>query len=137
MRYRRLTYRYEILLSPSVGWPPASQWQADALRSVIGRAHWRPATDVYESPEALTVVVELPGVDAEELEALLYEDALVVEGERKLPCCEDDARYRSAEIRQGRFRLELPIPPSVDRERVDARYDRGVLRIIITKAAGR
>ncbi len=137
MRYRRVTYRYEILVTPSVGWPPASQWQADALRNVIGRAHWRPATDVYESPEALTVVVELAGVEAEELEALLYEDALVVEGERKLPCCDDDARYRSAEIRQGRFRLELPLDVAIDADGVESRYERGFLYIRLPKQQAR
>ena len=137
MRYRRLTYRYEILVTPGVGWPATSQWQADALSSVIGRAHWRPATDVFESPEALTVVVELPGVDAEEIEALLYEDALVVEGERRLPCCDENAVYRSAEIRQGRFRVELPLDVAIDADGVESRYDRGVLYITLPKQQAR
>jgi len=133
MRYRRLSYRYEILVTPTVGWTSASQWQADSLRNVIGRAHWRPPTDVYESPDALTVVVELAGVEPEAVDALLYEDALVVEGERRLPCCEDDAVYRSAEIRQGRFRLELRIDVAIDADGVESHYDRGFLYIKLPK----
>jgi HSP20 family protein len=137
MRYRRLSYRYEILMTPSVGWPPTSHWQADALRNVIGRPHWRPPVDVYESSDALTVVVELAGVDVEALEALLYEDALVVEGERRQPCCDDDAVYRRAEIRQGRFRLELPIDVAVDSEAVESRYDSGFLYVKLPKRQAR
>jgi len=83
------------------------------------------------------VVVELAGVEPEAVDALLYEDALVVEGERRLPCCEDDAVYRSAEIRQGRFRLELRIDVAIDADGVESRYDRGFLYIKLPKQHAR
>ena len=42
--------------------------------------------------------------------------------------------YHAAGIRQGPFRVELPLPAPVDPERVEARYDRGLLRITLPEA---
>ena len=58
--------------------------------------------------------------------------ALVVEGHRRLPA-HDEAVYHVAGIRQGQFRLEVPLPAPVDSDRVDASYERGVLRITLPK----
>src|SRR5439155_572664 len=60
---------------------------------------------------------------------------LVVEGRRQLPSCGEDAVYHAAGIPQGWFRLELPIPARIDPERVEARYDRGLLHITLPKRA--
>jgi HSP20 family protein len=58
---------------------------------------------------------------------------LVVEGRRQLAAEPGPARYHAAAIRQGPFRLEVPLPVAVDHDRVDARYERGVLRITLPK----
>jgi HSP20 family protein len=60
---------------------------------------------------------------------------LVVEGRRRLPSCQEGAVYHAAGIRQGPFRVELALPAPVDAERVEARYDRGLLRITLPKRA--
>jgi HSP20 family molecular chaperone IbpA len=41
--------------------------------------------------------------------------------------------YHAAGVRQGPFRVELPLPAPVDGERVEALYDRGLLRISLPK----
>jgi HSP20 family molecular chaperone IbpA len=82
------------------------------------------------------MTVDLAGVDEQDFEVLLYEDVLVVEGRRELGACPREATYHAAEIRQGPFRLELPLPAPVDPERVEATYDRGLLRITLHKRAG-
>ena len=84
-------------------------------------------------PPAIEIVVDLAGVDEDDFEVQLFEDALVVEGRRRLPTCQEGAVYQAAGIRQGPFRVELPLPAPVDPERVDARYDRGLLRITLPK----
>jgi HSP20 family molecular chaperone IbpA len=43
--------------------------------------------------------------------------------------------YHAASIRQGPFRVELPLPAPIDPERVEARYDRGLLHITLAKRA--
>jgi HSP20 family protein len=82
-------------------------------------------------------VVDLAGVDEDHLEVQLFEDALVIDGHRHPPVCEPETVYHAAGIRRGPFRLELPLPASVDAEDVEALYERGLLRITIRKQEAR
>ena len=72
-------------------------------------------------------------VDEDEIEVQLFDNGLVVEGRRQLPSCGEDAVYYAAGIPQGFFRLEVPLPAPIDPERVEARYDRGLLHVTLPK----
>src|SRR6266480_4485339 len=138
MRYRQVTYR-------SIGGSPKQLEQRyrqllnDALRqsqqSMLHRSStWRPLADIRESAEYMMVKIELAGMKEEEIEVTLYEDALVISGERH-----DDHEhganlyYHEAQIRYGPFRVEVYIPASIDREAVKARYEDGFLWIDLPK----
>ena len=133
MRYRRVSYRYGVILAPSHRLPRADAWHAAVSPA---EPCWRPATDVLETPEAIQLTVELAGVDHEALEVLLFEDALIVEGQRRLPPSRAGGVYHAAEIRQGPFRLELPLPTTIDPNGVEARYERGLLEMTLPKRSG-
>ena len=133
MRYRRIGYRYTTIVSQATGW--GGSWQVRAGDVVLSHPHWHPDMDVYETETALIVTVELAGVEQEELEVLLFENALVIEGRRSLPVTEDGV-YHQAGIRQGLFRVEVSIPVLIEWDRVEASYDRGLLRVRLPKAAG-
>jgi HSP20 family molecular chaperone IbpA len=83
----------------------------------------------------LVVKVEVAGLSEDDFEILLYEDALVIRGERPWRSCDPAARFHLAEIRHGKFRLELPVTASVDAERVTAHYRGGFLVVNLPKAA--
>jgi HSP20 family molecular chaperone IbpA len=135
VRYRRLGYRYTMIHRGS--WPVMpTPWSGDVLNLLLGRAHWRPDADVCETALAVEIVVDLAGVEEDDLEVQLFEDALVVEGRRQPPVCKPETVYHAAGIRQGPFRLELPLPARVDASDVEARYERGLLRITIRKQEG-
>ena len=134
MRYRRLSYRYTMMIGEGRTWPLEDIWRSDRLRPLV-KAHWRPDADTYETATTIEVMVDLAGVEEDDFEVLLFEDALVVEGRRQLPSCQEGAVYHAASIRQGPFQVELPLPAAVDAERVEARYDRGLLRITMPKLA--
>jgi len=131
MRYRRFSYRFAEVMSGTGVRLLGDPW-AMVPRVGMARPQWRPAADLYETSSALVVTIELPGVSEDQIEVMLYEDALVVEGTRRneLP---GDARYHSAEIRYGPFRLEVSLPSAIDRERVTARYEGGFLRASLPK----
>lgn len=133
MRYRRLSYRYAVVRS-SQSWPFAALWQSERLRLLV-QARWQPDADTYETSTTVEITVDLAGVDEDDFEVQLFEDVLVVEGRRQLPSCEEGAVYHAAGIRQGLFRVALPLPAPVAHERVDARYDRGLLHITLPKGA--
>jgi HSP20 family protein len=132
MRYRRLSYRYAMVVRSGRTWPFGELSQSDRLRLLI-EPRWRPDADTYETASTVEIIVDLAGVDEDDFEVQLFEDALVVEGRRRPPSCQEGAVYQAASIRQGPFRMELPLPAPVDPERVDARYDRGLLCITLPK----
>jgi HSP20 family protein len=126
MRYRHVRYRYAVIADTTF---------RPILRRpgiTLAQPRWRPETDVYETGTAFTVTVELAGVDDDGVEVTLFEDALVVEGERRL-ACDEDCVYHTASIRQGPFRVEVPLSARVDRDGVEARYDQGLLRVRLPK----
>jgi HSP20 family protein len=132
MRYRRLSYRYALVMTPKED----QAWDNTRLAGSTGvrfaQTWWRPPADVCESERAIEVTVDLAGVDQDELDVVLYEDALIIEGQRRLTTAPNGV-YHLAEIRQGPFRLELGLPVAFDLDRVDARYDQGLLRITLPK----
>lgn len=132
MRYRRLSSRYALVVRSAAAWPFGDLWPEQRLRPLV-QAFWRPNCDSYESETAIDVVVELAGVDEDDFEVLLFDNALVVEGHRRIPPGSEATVYHMVGIPQGPFRLELILPEIVDPERVEARYERGMLRIRLAK----
>ena len=136
MRYRRLSYRYAMVMGSGPSWPLAELWPSDRVRFFM-HGRWRPEADAYETEDTVEIVVELAGVDEDDFEVQLFEDVLVIEGNRRLPPCQESAIYHAAGIRQGPFQLALRLPAPIDHERVDARYERGLLHITLPKRATR
>jgi HSP20 family protein len=133
MAYRRLTFHYARVHTgpPS---PFDGLWDREQLRRLV-QASWRPDADVYETSGTIEMTIELAGVDEDDFEVQLFDNAVVIEGWRRLPSASADAVYHAASIRRGLFRAELSLPGPVDRERVEARYERGLLHVTLPKAA--
>ncbi|HET9488199.1 MAG TPA: Hsp20/alpha crystallin family protein [Methylomirabilota bacterium] len=136
MRYRRLTYRYTMVVRSGHTAPFGDLWLSHGPRFLV-QSRWRPDADTWETATALEVIVDLAGVEEDAVEVQLFEDVLVVEGDRHLPACQREAIYHAATIRQGPFRVEVPLPSPVDAERVHVRYDRGLLHITLPKVSER
>jgi HSP20 family protein len=132
MRYRRLSYRYALLVTANQSQQLGGLLEAERSGVRFAQTYWRPPADVCESDSTFEVTVDLAGIDQDDLDVVLFEDALIVEGSRRL-VTDPGVVYHVAEIRQGPFRLELRLPCSIDQERVDARYDQGLLRITFLK----
>ena len=94
MRYRRLSYRYAMLVRSAPAWPLGDIWPSDRLRP-LPRVGWRPDADMYETATALEVLVELAGLDEDDFEVQLFEDA----GEPTLGSLVDAFLERGAGIR--------------------------------------
>ncbi|GIW06292.1 MAG: hypothetical protein KatS3mg060_1097 [Dehalococcoidia bacterium] len=132
MRYRRLAYRYAVVLTIGEPRPIGDPWRT--VPAVLAQPRWRPAADLVEVEHAFVLTVELAGVDSDQVEILLYEDAVVIEGQRRLPAA---GLYHVAEIRQGQFRLEMPLPAPVDADGVEGQLERGLLTMRLPKAGHR
>jgi len=138
IRYRYVTYRYTDGSQQQLE-RHYRQLLHDALRqshqSILQRsATWRPLADIRESTEIMTIKIELAGVREEDIEVTLYEDALVVSGERQDdPERSENLYYHEAQIRYGPFRVEVLILSSIDQEGIQARYENGFLWVDLPK----
>src|SRR5919108_216514 len=66
---------------------------------MVAPIRWRPATDICETPDSITITVELAGVREEDLDIELYPDAVIVSGSRSPQLCGPEAIYHALEIR--------------------------------------
>ena len=138
IRYRYVTYRYTDGSQQQLE-RHYRQLVHDALRqsqqSILQRsATWRPLADIRESAEMLMVKIELAGMKEEEIDVTLYEDALLVSGERhEEPEGNENVYYHEAQIRYGPFRIEVLLLLPIDREGVKARYENGFLWVDLPK----
>ena len=85
-------------------------------RQFFHRGHetpsWEAPCDIFETDEALTILIALPGVAAEHIEVTLSAGVLVVIGERPLPSEMATARIHRLEIPHGRFQRRIELPPA-------------------------
>lgn len=132
MRYRRLSYRYAEVVSRIGPQPPGNLWSV-RLPVTLARPQWQPPADLYETPTALIVKAEVAGMSDEDFEITLYDDALVIEGVRSWELPDGETHFHAVEVRYGPFRLEVPFRVAIDRDRVEARYERGFLSVTLPK----
>ena len=94
---------------------------------------WTPAVDVVEDKDKFAVRAELPGMKKEDIEVSLDGDTLTIAGERKEE--KEDKRgdtYRSERF-FGRFQRTITLPSTVDPNKIEAKYENGVLNITLPK----
>lgn len=89
----------------------------------VGRAAaWEPPVDMLETEREVIVLIALPGVDPDKVEASIEEGgSLLVSGRRVLPPELRNATIHRLELPQGRFERRIPLPPG---------------RYTVTRAAG-
>lgn len=131
MRYRRLSYRYAMRLRTGPAWS-GEIWESERLRLLVEPV-WRPDADTYETATTIEIVVDLAGVEDDDVEVQLFEDAVVVAGRRPVPAAHQGAVFQLAGIRRGPFRVEFPLSAPVDADGVEVHYDRGLLRVTLPK----
>jgi HSP20 family protein len=96
---------------------------------------WVPAVDVEEREDAVRLAFEVPGVDPDALDVTVNDRVLTVSGERRFVRPEGEtgrSAYR-LERRYGRFARSLTLPKTVDPDRIQARYEHGVLHLELPK----
>jgi HSP20 family molecular chaperone IbpA len=79
-------------------------------RSAARLPAWEPPVDVLETEHEVLVLMALPGVDAERVEAGIDESDLVVAGSRELPAALSTAIIHRLELPQGRFERRVRLP---------------------------
>jgi HSP20 family protein len=97
--------------------------------------HFVPAADIFETDEALTVIMEMPGVDKKNVSVALENDVLRVDGQI------DFSKYKGmepvyTEYNVGHYARGFTLSDRIDRDKISAQLDNGVLTLTLPKAKG-
>jgi HSP20 family protein len=102
-----------------------------------GSGVWSPPADVLMDEEGLLIMVELAGIQRDDIRLALDDQTLVIRGSRHCPAGEDNREYSTMELSFGTFERTFRLAEGLDTSRVDANYKDGFLKIRIPRQAGR
>ncbi len=104
----------------------APAWPGEALEGLY--------IDLLEREDALTVRVEIPGINPEDLKISVTNDRLTISGEKSEERIDDSRYYYRVERRFGSFSRTIRLPCKVEIDNIEATYKKGVLNIVMPKS---
>lgn len=94
----------------------------------------RPSMDIYETEKDVVAEVSLPGIDPNKVEIMVRNDMLEVSGRTEEKKEEKGKDYWRKEIRSGSFERVIRLPVPVKEDKVEATYEKGMLKIVMPKS---
>jgi HSP20 family protein len=94
---------------------------------------WWPSVDVSETKDNLVVKAELPGLEANDVDVSISGDVLTIKGEKKKEEEEKDEHHHYVERCYGSFQRSFRLPANVKSDKVEATFDKGILRVTLPK----
>lgn len=92
-----------------------------------------PAVELQETPEAINLKLEVPGLEAKDLDVQVTAESVVVSGERKSETQTEEKGMFRSEFQYGKFQRLIPMPARIDNQNVKAEYKDGVLTLTLPK----
>jgi HSP20 family protein len=93
---------------------------------------YTPAVDIFETPDALTLLADMPGVQAKNLKIDLREGVLTLSGIVE-PRRSTGAEALFVEVEPGSFYRQFTVSDVIDQSRIEAKLTDGVLRLHLPK----
>lgn len=94
---------------------------------------WLPSVDISETEDKLLIKAELPGLETKDVNVSISGDLLTIKGEKKKEKEEKDEHHYYMERYSGSFERSFRIPVSVKADKVEAVFDKGVLKVTLPK----
>jgi len=96
-----------------------------------------PSVEVTHRDGKLFINADLPGMSAKDVQLRLEDDSLIIEGERRSEHEEREGDVLRSERSYGSFQRVIPLPIGIEPDKVDARFENGVLEIVMPLPAKR
>ncbi len=93
----------------------------------------QPDIDVSETEKEIKICADLPGVSEKDVDVMLDDNVLTIKAERKQERNEQKEDYHIVERNYGTFQRSLQLPSTVDPEQVQAKFEHGVLTVVLPK----
>ncbi len=108
---------------------------AKFAQSKFAPSKFAPSSDVFELDTSFEISVELPGVQQEDISLEFVEGQLQISGEKKLAEFDQQtSTCHRSERRSGPFQRTFKFPVDIDSDNVSAKFENGVLHVILPKA---
>jgi HSP20 family protein len=104
--------------------------------NVGGEFAYIPSVELEETDNALQLKLEVPGMEAKDLDIEVTDDTVTIRGERKTEQKTEEKNLVRSEFQYGRFERRLRLPARVKNQEVQAEYRDGILRLTLPKAEG-
>lgn len=114
-----------------------NQWPWLLQDSDFASTEWAPPADIKETDEHFEVRIDVPGVEAKDIDVSMENGILKISGKRESEAKDEQEGYRRVEREYGEFLRQFTLPDSADPDKITAKCDKGVLEITIGKSAAR
>lgn len=94
-----------------------------------------PPVDLVERNGGYELQAELPGLTEDQIEVKLTNGMVTIKGEKSSERVEDEDDYHLRERSFGSFQRSFRVPANVDADKIEARFDKGVLKVTLPKSA--
>ncbi len=92
-----------------------------------------PAAELTQTPDAVHLKLELPGMDAKDLDIQVTENTVSISGDRSAETKTEDKGMTRTEFHYGKFQRVIPLPVKVQNTNVTAEYKDGILNLTLPK----
>jgi HSP20 family protein len=99
-----------------------------------GEVAFIPAAEMHETPEAIHLKLEVPGMEASDLDVQVTAEAVSISGERKEETKTEEKGMTRTEFRYGKFQRVIPLSTRIQNDKVQAEYKNGILSLTLPKA---
>jgi HSP20 family protein len=99
----------------------------------MSTTEWNPSVDIFENENDIVVKVEVPGMNAKDIDVRIENNVLMLKGERRFEKETKEENYHRVEREYGTFSRSFSLPTSVKEDKVMAEYKDGVLKIVLPK----
>ena len=100
----------------------------------VSNRAWLPAVNIRENDDAFLIEAELPGMTKDDIDITLENNLLKLSGERRFEKDNsENGNYHRIERSYGSFLRTFSLPSQVDSEKVEARFENGVLTVAVPK----
>jgi len=96
---------------------------------------YHPKIDISEDEKNIFVEAEVPGIAKEDLKLVLEDNILTISGEKKQEEVKKEKNYYRTERSYGSFARSFTMPVEVDQNKVEAKFENGILKISLEKSA--
>ncbi|SDF57258.1 HSP20 family protein [Dyadobacter soli] len=121
-----LPFLFDDSFSP---WPDRND-----LERFLGRQSV-PAANITENKQAFSIRVAAPGLTKDDFKIDLHDDFIVISSEKKSNSEEEENGYKRKEFSYNSFSRSFQLPDQIDKDKIEATYQDGILAISLPKKA--